>query len=405
MKNIVEKTHDKISSYRWVVLAVFIIIAMLSQLLWLTFAPISSEVSKLFNVNAFDISLLSLVWPLIFVITSIPIGVFIDKKGFKVSVAIGALLLAVFSIIRIFSVYPSYNFILLLIAQSGAALSQPFIFSSITKLSVSWFPKEEQGLATGLGTIGLFIGMMIALVLTPILFLAYRLNGMLIIYAIVSCIGAVLFIILAREREIKYSEELISTFTFRDLWNLSKFKDFLILEYGFFAGVGGFTAIMTWLEEILHSLHGISIDKAGVAGGILIIGGIIGAIVIPTISDKIGKIKYFVLADIGIGAVMLHVIGFSSNFIIIIIACFIIGFFLMSSLPLVLELSSRIAGRGMEGRASSMLWFFSQLGSIVLIAVVEPIKSIFGSYYYSLALISILWIIAYMFFIGVSEVD
>jgi len=131
VKNIVEKTDDKISSYRWVVLAVFIIIAMLSQLLWLTFAPISSEVSKLFNVNAFDISLLSLVWPLIFVITSIPIGVFIDKKGFKVSVAIGALLLAVFSIIRIFSVYPSYNFILLLIAQSGAALSQPFIFSSI----------------------------------------------------------------------------------------------------------------------------------------------------------------------------------------------------------------------------------------------------------------------------------
>ena len=246
---------------------------------------------------------------------------------------------------------------------------------------------------------------MIALVLTPILFLAYRLNGMLIIYAIVSCIGAVLFIILAREREIKYSEEIISTFTFRDLWNLSKFKDFLILEYGFFAGVGGFTAIMTWLEEILHSLHGISIDKAGVAGGILIIGGIIGAIVIPTISDKIGKIKYFVLADIGIGAVMLHVIGFSSNFIIIVITCFIIGFFLMSSLPLVLELSSRIAGRGMEGRASSMLWFFSQLGSIFLIAVVEPIKSIFSSYYYSLALISILWIIAYMFFIGVSEVD
>ncbi|HEC89010.1 MAG TPA: hypothetical protein ENI44_00305 [Thermoplasmatales archaeon] len=59
----------------------------------------------------------------------------------------------------------------------------------------------------------------------------------------------------------------------------------------------------------------------------------------------------------------------------------------------------------MEGRASSMLWFFSQLGAIVLIAVIEPIKSFFGSYYYSLALISILWIIAYMLFIGVSKVE
>ena len=389
-----ENKENEFSPYRWVVLAVFIIIAMLSQLLWLTFAPISSEVSKLFNVNAFDISLLSLVWPLIFVITSIPIGFFIDKKGFKMSVGIGAILLAVFSIIRIFSVYPNYNFIILLIAQSGAALSQPFIFSSITKLSISWFPEDEQGLATGLGTIGLFIGMMLALILTPILFLTYGINGMLIIYAIISCISTSLFIILAKERVIIYSEEVISTFTLKDLWDLSKLKDFLILEYGFFAGVGGFTALMTWLEEILHSLHNISIDKAGFAGGILIIGGIIGAIVIPSISDKIGKIKYFVLADIGIGAVMLHVIGFTSNLFLIVITCFIIGFFLMSSLPLVLELSSRIAGRGMEGRASSMLWFFSQLGAIVLIAVIEPIKSFFGSYYYSLALISILWIIA-----------
>ena len=405
-ENIIEESSTRnVSSYRWVVLFVFIMIALLSQLLWLTFAPISSEVSKLFNVSAFDVSILSLVWPLIFVISSIPIGIFIDKKGFKISVGIGAIILAAFSIIRIFSVYPSHNFTLLLIAQSGAALSQPFIFSSITKLSTSWFPKKEQGLATGLGTIGLFIGMMLALTITPILFLTYGISGMLIIYAIISCIGTILFILLAKEREIIYTEEITSTFTLRDLWNLSKLKDFLILEYGFFAGVGGFTAIMTWLEEILHSLHGININEAGIAGGVLIIGGIIGAILIPAISDKIGGIKYFILADIGIGAVMLHVIGFTNNFLLIIITCFIIGFFLMSSLPLVLELSSRITGKGMEGRASSMLWFFSQLGSIVLIAVIEPIKSIFGSYYYSLALISILWIIAYMLFIGVSKTD
>lgn len=43
--------------------------------------------------------------------------------------------------------------------------------------------------------------MTIALVLTPILFLTYRLNGMLIIYAFISCIGVVLFILLAGERD------------------------------------------------------------------------------------------------------------------------------------------------------------------------------------------------------------
>ena len=93
------------SNYRWIVLIVFIFVALVSQLLWLTFAPISSEIEKLYGVTAFDISLLSLVWPLVFVITAIPVGVFIDKKGFKVSVSVGSIFLAVFSIVRIFSVF------------------------------------------------------------------------------------------------------------------------------------------------------------------------------------------------------------------------------------------------------------------------------------------------------------
>ena len=159
------------------VLAVFMFVALLSQLLWLTFAPISSEVSELFGVEAFDISLLSLVWPLVFVVTAIPVGVFIDKKGFKTSVGVGAVIMAVFSVLRVFSVTPHPSFLLLLVSQTGAAFSQAFVFGSITKLSMSWFPEEEQGIATGLGTIGLFLGMMSALAFTPMLFLSYGVNS------------------------------------------------------------------------------------------------------------------------------------------------------------------------------------------------------------------------------------
>ena len=166
-----KKNNKQISSYRWVILTFFMLVALLSQLSWLTFAPISSEAVKIFNVNAFDISLLSLVWPLVFVISAIPVGIFIDKKGFKTSVNIGAAFLAFFSILRVFSTFPHHNFMLLLLTQTGAAFSQPFIFGSITKIAVNWFSEKEQGLATGLGTIGLFIGMMLALAMTPFLFL------------------------------------------------------------------------------------------------------------------------------------------------------------------------------------------------------------------------------------------
>ncbi len=393
----------KYSGYRWIVLIVFIIIALISQLLWLTFAPISTEMEKLYGVTAFDISLLSLVWPLIFVITAIPVGIFIDKKGFKISVSVGAVFLAVFSIIRIFSAIPEYNFFILLISQAGAAISQPFIFGSITKLSASWFPKNEQGIATGLGTIGLFLGMMVALAVTPIIFLAYGITNLLIIYAYISCAAAFFFIVIAKEGEKSSTKDMISSFTLRDLWSLSKLKPFLILEFGFFVVVGGFTALMTWLEQILNSLHSIGIEQAGTIGGLMIIGGIIGSIIIPAVSDRVKKVKIFVIINLGIGTFLLYLVGLFSDFLYLIIIFFIMGFFLMSALPLVLEMSSRIAGPGIEGQASSLLWFFSQVGSVLLIGIVEPIKSIWNSYYYSILLIVFLWAISLILFITIKE--
>jgi len=394
---------SKFSGYKWIVLSVFILVALISQLLWLTFAPISSEMEKLYGVTAFDISLLSLVWPLIFVITAIPVGIFIDKKGFKISVAVGAVFLAVFSIIRIFSAIPEYNFLILLISQSGAAISQPFIFGSITKLSASWFPKSEQGLATGLGTIGLFLGMMVALAITPIIFLSYGIINLLIIYACISCAAAFFFIALAKEGTKTSIKDTSSAFTLNDLWSLSKLKPFLILEFGFFVVVGGFTALMTWLEQILNSLHGIGIDQAGITGGLMIIGGIIGSIIIPAVSDKIKKVKIFIIINLAIGTFLLYLVGIFSDFIFLAIIFFIMGFFLMSALPLVLEMSSRIAGPGIEGQASSLLWFFSQVGSVLLIVIIEPIKSIWNSYYYSILLIVLLWAISLILFLGIKE--
>jgi predicted MFS family arabinose efflux permease len=391
------------SSYRWIVLLFFMIVALLSQVLWLTFAPISSEIAELFHVTPFDISLLSLVWPIVFVITAIPVGIYIDKKGFKRSVSVGAVFIAVFSVVRIFSTINGYNFTLLLLSQICASFSQPFIFGSITKLAISWFPEKEHGLATGLGTIGLFLGMMLALILTPYLYLTYGIANMLVILAFISCGGTLLFIIFAREGKVVDSKEASSAFTIKDIWTLSKKRDFFILEYGFFVCVGGFTAILTWFEVMLNSLHGITIEQAGIAGGLMILGGVVGSVAIPALSDKFKKIKIFVLIDLAIGTIAFYFIGILKEFLLLAVISFIVGFFLMSALPLVLQISNRITGLGMEGRASSLLWFFSQVGSILLIALIEPVQLIFGSYFSSIIIIVILWGLAFFLFTLIKE--
>src|SRR4051812_16918611 len=118
------------SSYRWVVLGVYAWIAGLSQLLWLNFAPILSFVQKHYGVPESTASLLMLVFPLTYLLLSVHAGALIDAKGYKYSIGLGAILMAVFSCLRVYTV----NFWILLLAQTGISIGQPYIVNGITKL-------------------------------------------------------------------------------------------------------------------------------------------------------------------------------------------------------------------------------------------------------------------------------
>jgi hypothetical protein len=66
----------------------------------------------------------------------------------------------------------------------------------------------------------------------------------------------------------------------------------------------------------------------------------------------------------------------------------------MSALPIGLEMSAEIVGSALAGSASSLLWLFSQAGSVIFIMVMDAIKSATMSAYplnpYYLSVISIL---------------
>ncbi|MFO1525212.1 MAG: hypothetical protein U1F16_04470 [Turneriella sp.] len=47
--------------------------------------------------------------------------------------------------------------------QTGIAIGQPFIMNAISKLVADWFEPEHNALATGLGALGMFIGMALGL--------------------------------------------------------------------------------------------------------------------------------------------------------------------------------------------------------------------------------------------------
>ena len=190
------KSEFKVYGNRWLMLTVYMLMVAVNQLLWITFAPITGESTKYFGVSDLQIGILSMCFMIVYIVISVPASWVIDKYGIRIGVGTGALLTGIFGLIRGFA---GTDYHLLLMAQVGIAIGQPFILNAITKLAARWFPMEERATAAGLGTLAMYIGILAGMIHTPYLIIGSGIGGMLYIYGIISIITAVIFLILIKE--------------------------------------------------------------------------------------------------------------------------------------------------------------------------------------------------------------
>ena len=182
------KTDFKVYGTRWMMLTVYMFMVAVNQLLWITFAPITGEATKYYGVSDLRIGILSMCFMIVYIVVSIPASWIIDKFGIRIGVGIGAVFTGIFGLVRGFA-GTDYN--LLLLAQIGIAIGQPFILNAITKLAARWFPIEERATAAGLGTLAMYLGILLGMTLTPYLIIGSGIGGMLYIYGIISILTTV----------------------------------------------------------------------------------------------------------------------------------------------------------------------------------------------------------------------
>jgi len=392
----------KAYSYRWVVLAVFMYIAALTQLYWLNFSAIDTYVEDNLHISAFSTSLLTLVFPLTYVLLSLPSGMIIDRKGFKYSIVIGAIFTGIFSIVRIVN---PYSYTLLLISQIGISVGQPFIVNGITKLVAVWFPQKEDATAVGLGSLALFIGMVISLGATPVLVDSLGLRPMLLIYGIMGIAGILLVFLLVRAkpptpaRESK--EEKISIR--EGLRSILKVRDFVILGFVALIGIGVFNGLATWLEKILNELHGIAMVDAGSISSVLVFSGMLGCIVIPMVSDRIKKRKPFLVLASLVGAICVVVLMFGSGYAVNLGNGIVLGFFLLSALPIMLTMSIEITGEKYAGISVAYLQLLGNGAAVAIVPIMDILHGVRGTYILPLVFIAVLLAIAVVMAFRIRE--
>jgi MFS family permease len=369
-----KEDNFKVYGYRWVMLVVFMFIVAVNQLLWITFASITSDAVQFYRVSDLSIGLLSMIFMIVYIVISIPASWVIDTYGLRVAVGIGAALTGIFGLMRglAASSYP-----LVLVAQIGIAVGQPFILNAVTTVAARWFPVRERATASGLGSLAMYLGIFLGLGLTPFMTIYFKISGMLVAYGIVAVAAALVFFVFAKERPATPpcpAGMEVRSLVLDGFKQMFRQKNFILLLVIFFVGLGIFNAVTTWIENIIAP-RGFSSTQAGTVGGLMIVGGIVGALVVPSLSDRTRRRVPFIILAL-VGATMgLVGIAYATSYWLLLTASITLGFFLLSSGPIGFQYGAEITYPTPEGTSNGLLLLMGQISGIIFIFAMDAFKS------------------------------
>jgi MFS family permease len=142
----------------------------------------------------------------------------------------------------------------------------------------------------------------------------------------------------------------------------------------FFVGLGVFNAVTTWIEDIVRP-RGFSIIQAGATGGLMIVGGIIGALIIPLLSDHFRKRTPFLILAVAGATLGLVGLIFTPSYGILLTSAFVFGFFLLSAGPVGFQYGAEITYPTPEGTSNGLLLLMGQISGILFILGMDIFKS------------------------------
>lgn len=390
-------------SYRWVLLFIFMLGNVSLQILWISYATVTLEAATYYSVGEFEILFLST----IFMITYIPVSFiatwFINKFGFRMGVGLGALINGVFGFLRALA---GPNYTLVLFIQIMISISQPFFLNSVSLLSANWFPESERTKATGLSINSQFLGIAIGMFITPILVIVFNLEVMLFIYGLYALIIGIVFVIFARDEpptppsfRVKKEDAPLKGGLKLLIYN----KQFGIVSVIFFVGLGAFNMITTYIE-LIAAPRGLTAIEVGNLGGLLILGGIIGATVMSILADKLRKRALLIKISSLIAVASFFILSFANTTISLYFSGFLLGFGLLSVGPVLLEYSVDVTDPVPEASSNGMLMVIGSISGILFILGFEGFTTPSGDYLPALIVLSILSLVSFLLSLFLKDV-
>lgn len=350
----------------WFAVGAYALVAAVSQMLWLTYAPITTDVATQFGVSEDAVGWLAEIFPLLYVVLAIPAGILLDRWMRQTLIAASALMCAG-AAVRF-----AGGFGAALAGQTLVAIAQPAVLAAVTKLAAEYVEPSRRTTAISIGSAGTFVGLVAALVLGATIGASGELNPLMTINLVAAALALVWAVVALRRPAPRESDEKLAV----GLAQLRTiYTDSVLSRLGgmIFLGMGVFNGLATWLEVLLRP-EGVSSATAGWALVVLAVCGIAGALVLPVRVAGRGLEREYLQLAAAVGAAIFVILAFVHVVPIAFAVMGVLGFFLLGAQPILLELSERRAGHA-AASAAGALFLAGNLGGIIVAVLVQSVNS------------------------------
>ena len=271
------KKEYRVYNYRWFLLAVFMFLNIVIQIQWLSHAMIARPATIFFEsrgvefTSFYNIDTLAILYMLVYIVVCLPASYIIDRFNLRMGIGIGAVLSAVGALMKGFF---ASSFSVVFFGQVLLAIGQPFVLNAATTLVVRWFPMKERGTAVGLASLAQYLGIILAALITPMVVgsAGEGMETVQLVYGLITAAAC-----------------LLSLLSMKNAPALPPDASAEVERFSFFKGMGHMFRNRDMLLVIFLFLIGLGIFNA------MLVGGVIGAVILPILSDKMRKRKIFVV--------------------------------------------------------------------------------------------------------------
>jgi len=359
---------ERISSYRWVMVAITWLMLFAQGMSWFCFSPMISALMKDLSMTGDQVGLIIALVPLSLVVLCIPGGLFADRFGVRVTVLIGGLLMGVFGLLRGFAT----DFMMLAATTFLCGAGYSIAYPNMPKVTGIWFSPKEYAFASGVMFTGMEVGMALPFILVPAVLLPWvgSWQGVFMTIGAFTLAFAFVWIVLAKERpksamaSVQNSSVAFKGVPFgKSLSTVLRNKAMWILVVTTFFLLAPQVGLLGFLQTLLES-KAIDPTTAGLTTSMISWFMIPSSFIIPILSDRTGLKKPFIWGLSLMAGVALYFTGTTTG-VPLWASAILYGFLIGGMAPIVLAMPVETVGPLHSATAGGFMLVGGYFGAMV----------------------------------------